>query len=821
MLAICCFATFFAACSGGGNAGKTVYTVKFVSDGKVISEQTVEDGKLPVNPFVAGKEGYDFIGWSGDYTDVTENRVLKMRYETSEKVTGLKLYKKPGEKLDVLVFSDIQIINILSDKTGALSEEDMIYTDPEECVLKCVRYLIESRNPDYIVLMGDNIYSRFELTDLRTHRMLYELIDGYGIPWSLVYGNHDGDTPDCTVTRSQIESLLKECDNCLYDNGGAEQGDYSISVLNEGSDELAAKFFFMYSHYNYGWYTKAQLSWYDKEAGALNGEKVIPSVLFTHIPMPEVNYAFDKYKDSFVTENDKFVSLGIPQNTDGDFGEVNNMAYHVESGLFKLIKKNRSTQLVVMGHEHANAATASFQGVRFAFGLKTGNYVQAVKFRERLDGGSELVFKKDFGGYEWRNVYYKDGSVTGAEFAFNDNPQAEKESAAVTTDGSLCNISGKTPVKLADGQSTSVTVDMSESLLYLENGANVQSGFFVSNKPINTYYPYTDKNSAEYLYFMSNGFHAVNGSSFEAAEDAIVSYLQEGNKVINHAEQIFARGNSVRFTLTNDNGAYTFEIKVKGVEEADTAYKNVERGTLINIDLSGGVYLAMTSNRNFSFYNLTIDGSEYMKGYTMIGCSVKIGDYAEQTVTPSDGAMSFISNKEAIKLNSASDMMYMEFTMRTPPSGVSSASIAGFAINDGTNRSYHYLSSTGNAFRLACHHVDLSVETGGSDTSITYNKHDTSLLNASDGWSGSVFLASNIRFRMEFYGDGTFKLYHKYADGESDFELAVTGKAEGFDFGNGFYIGFMSYSAYTVSDLDVNGVTDISKIRCLNGEITE
>ena len=113
------------------------------------------------------------------------------------------------------------------------------------------------------------------------------------------------------------------------------------------------------------------------------------------------------------------------------------------------------------------------------------------------------------------------------------------------------------------------------------------------------------------------------------------------------------------------------------------------------------------------------------------------------------------------------------------------------------------------------------METGGSDTSITYDKHDTSLLKASDGWSGSVFLASNIRFRMEFYGDGTFRLYHKYADGESDFELAVTGKVEGFDFDNGFYIGFMSYSAYTVSDLDVNGVTDISNIRCLNGEITE
>lgn len=57
------------------------WTVIFVDDsGKYLGYQTVEDGKDATLPEVPAKAGYEFTGWDGEHTNVTENRTITAIY---------------------------------------------------------------------------------------------------------------------------------------------------------------------------------------------------------------------------------------------------------------------------------------------------------------------------------------------------------------------------------------------------------------------------------------------------------------------------------------------------------------------------------------------------------------------------------------------------------------------------------------------------------------------------------------------------------------------------------------------------------------------
>ena len=59
----------------------TTYTVRFLDwDNSVISTQTVTRGGSATPPSNPTRVGYDFTGWSGDYTNVTEDKVITAQY---------------------------------------------------------------------------------------------------------------------------------------------------------------------------------------------------------------------------------------------------------------------------------------------------------------------------------------------------------------------------------------------------------------------------------------------------------------------------------------------------------------------------------------------------------------------------------------------------------------------------------------------------------------------------------------------------------------------------------------------------------------------
>jgi hypothetical protein len=90
---------------------------------------------------------------------------------------------------------------------------------------------VERVKPDLIVLTGDNIYG--ELDD--SGEMWLELIgkmDSYGIPWCVVFGNHDNESGK--GVRWQVEQLM-ESEYCIFKQGSVSgNSNYNLLIRQGG-----------------------------------------------------------------------------------------------------------------------------------------------------------------------------------------------------------------------------------------------------------------------------------------------------------------------------------------------------------------------------------------------------------------------------------------------------------------------------------------------------------------------------------------------------------------------------------------------------------
>ena len=77
------------------------FTVTFTVDGIEVSSQTVEYGKNATAPVTPTKEGYDFVAWNGDYTNVTAD--VTVVAEFAVKTFTIKFVDWDGTELNVQI----------------------------------------------------------------------------------------------------------------------------------------------------------------------------------------------------------------------------------------------------------------------------------------------------------------------------------------------------------------------------------------------------------------------------------------------------------------------------------------------------------------------------------------------------------------------------------------------------------------------------------------------------------------------------------------------------------------------------------------------
>jgi hypothetical protein len=101
----------------------------------------------------------------------------------------------------------------------------------EERTYAHVRALVQQVQPDLILLTGDNVYGEFDDAGLMM-RELIDLMEGFGIPWAPVFGNHDNESRMGVNWQCK---QLEDAPHCLFARGCVTgNSNYVIYLKKEG-----------------------------------------------------------------------------------------------------------------------------------------------------------------------------------------------------------------------------------------------------------------------------------------------------------------------------------------------------------------------------------------------------------------------------------------------------------------------------------------------------------------------------------------------------------------------------------------------------------
>ena len=826
-------------------AGKSEYTVNFYgADDTIVKTETVAHGTSATAPEVDPfKVSYWFNGYDKDFTHVYADMDVKPVFETSDGVEGLKVYKDKDEDFKILNLADIQIINPNTENGAEQVSYYPHYGTPDESAWNVVKDLVAVNKPDMIVLNGDNIYSKFDDSNKTMHKTLAALLDSFHTPWTIIFGNHDGEIPsDTDFLLTDLVEIYSQSDYFYFESeADREYGDFAISLVNKGTDEVVMKYFFMYTHYNSGWFNVSQVEWYEEEVSKLNnGVSVIPSFLFAHIPLPELQDALiEKYHSEAVYttsgSNKVLDYVHVPENNDGDFGEYNGAGYSKNYGMYDLMKEYGSTQLAIFGHEHSNNVSVDYNGVRLMFAMKTGVYAIDDP-NTHLNGGTVMNIKADGTGYSLTNDHYTDRSLNYTyDYDFNlEAPAKEEGIGYLKATGDDAVVSGSKKITLAEGESASLSFDVYSSVIYHNSEKNasnparddgssiIQMGLKVQTTAITGAW----QGNSNFFHWMVNGPAAAWTQTGNVQLPTYRRGDTENFLFHNGVEEVFGRGRSVKYTVYADK---TVKIFTKLAEEGEDKWVELAYGQ-VTVDISNGFYMGFQTTRSMKFKNFKITGNSYIINYNNVSCTfTSLDEFDSYKVTYDDGNASATHHGsffagEAIKLASASDTMSIEFTMITPPS-IDSANLASFAVVRNIPTAWIDTSVATDYFWVYWNHVYMtksgagivsdSVENSFFDKSLVYEDKYVQ-------WSGAYFFKSLIRYKFELKGDKTFTISAKNGlDLNAEYEVVYAGTVADLNLDNEYYVGFIFHNNMEIMDLVINGESDISKLNINNATLTK
>lgn len=284
---------------------------------------------------------------------------------------GLRLNFGDDGRFTVLILSDLQ---------------DTQFTT--ELVVSGETHVLQDYPADLIVLLGDQLEGPSPVLRLGdgakncedTLRTLLAPVEATGIPFVVVFGNHDYEAP--ISIREQVK-IFESYDNCLavsFGKNSTEDGAFVVPIYPKGSELPAmALYFFDSGSYiangDYDTVSAEQVAWYNEQSAAFrtaNDNQALPSAAFCHIPVPEVYQLLTEVPKGTKGAL-KGVGVGkgkyyVPNETAIFTGEVNEAPCpsSENNGLFDAYLANGDMFLTVNGHDHINSFIGSVEGVDIA-----------------------------------------------------------------------------------------------------------------------------------------------------------------------------------------------------------------------------------------------------------------------------------------------------------------------------------------------------------------------------------------------------------------------------------------------------------------------
>ncbi|MBO7157119.1 MAG: metallophosphoesterase [Clostridia bacterium] len=282
---------------------------------------------------------------------------------------GLAVYMPESGELKIAQFADLHF--------GI--EGNAYHNDKTARTKAYMQYVVETEKPDLIVCSGDNILS----TGVEKLKEFVELMESFQTPWTFIYGNHDAEGIAAGYSKQSLSDYLESCETTylLYDAGYVETdanryGNFSISVLNNnGTKQLGALILLdagTHNGSNYESLTEGQIAWYkseiDKLSALYTGEGVMPSVVFSHIQIPEY---YTAYKAALAGNGASFVIKQELPSSEIE-GIFTGGPTDKNTGMFEAMKEVGSTVAFFCGHAHTFDFQVKMDGIVLGFGPQTG-----------------------------------------------------------------------------------------------------------------------------------------------------------------------------------------------------------------------------------------------------------------------------------------------------------------------------------------------------------------------------------------------------------------------------------------------------------------
>ena len=319
-----------------------------------------------------------------------------------------------GREAVILQLTDPQIIDATQVRDGvAFSQQKRDFWQPSlmnKRLFNDLRALIEDVDPDLILVTGDLVYGGYDDAGTSFTRFA-DFMDGFDIPWAPVFGNHDNESTKGVDWQCDY---LENCENCLFKQRTLTgNGNYSIGIIQGG--ELKRVIFMLDSNgcavmsdesFANGHSKKSagfgedQIAWYTSAAEKINRDfKNIKYTFAFHIQLAAFEDAlYNTYgfvNGGQVDENKNLVSpLNIDEREDKkptDFGYIGRSLkgpWDEDRSVYNGMKALGADSILV-GHEHCNSASVVYDGIRFQYGQKIGEY-DRINFRR--DDGSIIGY---------------------------------------------------------------------------------------------------------------------------------------------------------------------------------------------------------------------------------------------------------------------------------------------------------------------------------------------------------------------------------------------------------------------------------------------
>lgn len=247
-----------------------------------------------------------------------------------------------------------------------------------------VKTLVEENDPDFIVITGDSVFGP---TNMTYSQHIADLMDGFEIPWAIVYGNHD---QEGKADKYWMGNVYENAEYCLYQNGPCNiggTGNYAVNLTKDGQPfySLIMMDSNRATQYDgkteYGSFTPSQVAWYDWLQQGLIDNGYDRSMMFFHIPFPEYVEAYEYWEQSGF---DPTIGSGS-KNEDVCCSTYN-------PGIFDKILEKGATTHVFVGHDHINDYSVEYKGVTLSYGVKSS---RQFYYDEDMIGGLVIRISPD------------------------------------------------------------------------------------------------------------------------------------------------------------------------------------------------------------------------------------------------------------------------------------------------------------------------------------------------------------------------------------------------------------------------------------------